>query len=569
MAIDLENDPLYLHMLVKTRNDEYVDTTNILNKAYIQRSAHTIKLLMDKYNVPVDKKQSLKISIGRSPKLFDALYKGFRREDIWGNIGENTLLAKLDYELGRDIGLITLQKRDARALTLLLKRYPLNYGSSDVGYGILKIIGGFGDDRYTFLKAFTNGCLGTNLGLLLSKVYLTWGNITPEEQEVFIQISSVYNLDAMVLEKLLPQRAYQLYINNLNIPGAHERIEYLDRYRLLVSLFDIPELLEKALGYLLPPNFNNLIESSLGANRSAFDVLTKFHEVSTNEILQALPKAVTKKFNPTTVIYVCNQHSITLEDVELIVATSDLSIVTGQLVQCYIDLGLRLNGTLLGEVLVFRCNGSGWNKLAATGYNFRGIGKDLSLHVVFNNPTLFKDLTKHYDEYDKELYYATEIYNNAKSRKATIITAFNKGDLKVIGKVLLSRKTVIPWDGIISYTWLDDILSTVVRDRALAEGISIMKEQAHNFVLRGLCDLKYWLMLASGMTKKVTVADNVITIDVDIPGISTRQHNTTITMPIIAKYRGLDMFSCDGVPLQTRQQIKDRRNEIKDMVANR
>ena len=133
-------------------------------------------------------------------------------------------------------------------------------------------------------------------------------------------------------------------------------------------------------------------------------------------------------------------------------------------------------------------------------------------------------------------------------------------------------KSLIPkvsWKNMKQLGWIAVVPSSLIPH--LQDGIKYIKKYFENIILRDVTanrkqgrdktgrNLMYWLILARDLYDKVTISivNNKTTISIG-DTIVRFDHDVTAK----GKYKGLDMFSDKGIPLTTRQEIKERRAEL-------
>jgi len=437
----------------------------------------------------------------------------------------------------------------------------------------------------------------------------TKGNLVSEEEMKIMLESPLFRVSRIyILKKLSPEAAYLLYIfddnSNYGKPVPDEyRLDNGKISKYKTELFEIiipnSDLLEKALNYAMPPDMygpkyfaialtNEAEEDKFNGAESGIVIMN--HYAITNEtIAKAIRYCIPLGFQVKSVKYACIKANITEQDLEVMIMEETRLFINNS-VRHIIELEIKLRRNdqsryLIGEKVAFNCADKGWDQLYKAGFDFNSCGTDLLKKITESTSDTFlvAHLKKYVTRYDQDVYYGDlmlpqghivpRVKSNISKKEFDEAHKFNRLFIDSINLQDAEKaKSLIPkvsWKNMKQLGWIAVVPSSLIPH--LQDGIKYIKKYFENIILRDVTanrkqgrdktgrNLMYWLILARDLYDKLTISivNNKTTISIG-DTIVRFDHDVTAK----GKYKGLDMFSDKGIPLTTRQEIKERRAEL-------
>lgn len=544
-----------------------------------------LSLLFENYRTtmePTIRKLLIRAAIHDSINVFQLLLDNSTREQVISDIN-NTM---------ESIIFVVVERGITNMLSMIIEKYPLSKNEYD---NLLLRIKYSSNNRDGLLRVFVNSYPGTygSITVYCGPTPLST-KVSGTEMDILLN-SGKFTIDVIPKVTILsPEAAYMLYTlsqRENDVPEEYKLdedgmpSEYMEE--LINVIAPDAKLFEKALEYAQPADPYYLWPIALTSNEESWSVLIKYYELDKATAYAQIRKCITYSFSPQAVAGVCNHVGITIQDLEVIIAESNKTFI-GDSVKNIIKLGVPLRRSptdrfLVGEKLAFNCVPSCLDPLKAAGFDFDACGTDLMKHTIDSaNMVMLRMLKNYVTEYDPSEIYAKaswefvdmpgiiqEVadilgdfeYNKELYDKVPLfIESIKETDTRSIIRLLESG---IPWESVFDYNnkdkciWLSQVPQDIAKHPLMKRGIKIMKTTLKNTILRGYghdnYDFLAWLMLARDLLSDVSY-EGFNTINIDGNMIRIGNH--------LGKYKHLDMFSDAGIPLTTKNEIRERRNEL-------
>jgi hypothetical protein len=229
-----------------------------------------------------------------------------------------------------------------------------------------------------------------------------------------------------------------------------------------------------------------------------------------------------------------------------------------------VELGISIK--VVGEAVAFN-DGNSSDLLVSLGYSLDPILDDLVIHYLkYNNEAALTTLEKYIDIDYKYLYKTwakSKVSKGTYYNKAMNSLMFALRDKEYKTALRLSNSPDLnPYVSNYESWWLDNITPELLREPSIKKLVKQLKHNKERQMMRGLFlktdDLRTWIRLATGLKYLVThtVNGNIHTYSYN--GITVNLKKPRLT----SKYHYLDLFSSEGLPLTSREDIKRRRLEL-------
>ena len=164
------------------------------------------------------------------------------------------------------------------------------------------------------------------------------------------------------------------------------------------------------------------------------------------------------------------------------------------------------------------------------------------------------------------------------------VSGHSNVSLSLLGQgIIWSEMSTIPMN------WIIDVKPKVARDSDMQVGITIMKRDLENIILRDYIvtddvdtaggygkytyrsdAFGFWLMLARDLQSTVKFIEHEGLQAVAIMDHSSMEEDIVVLgnqMPV-GKYKVLDLFSDKGIPLTSRKEVISRRNQLQSATRS-
>jgi hypothetical protein len=542
----------------------------------------TPELTMNKLNTFAEQNKADEIRyILSNTKLLNKLSLGEVVSTAITHFAQESLLVLLEFTTREEIVgstplVLSVQVGNVAAFETLSMYFPLEESEVSIAADLLANISE-SHSPYELLKVFVDNYKSFDTEFGLGSYCDSKRKYEVSEEEIILVLDHPRLFDTSEVNNvrnLSPKAAYLLYFTTTST-------EY--KSRLLSAIVTIPELVLQALDYAVPDDVTEALYFSFINNEDSAIVILEKSNPTKEEVYKAVFAVIVYPFLVDCVRYACNKVDISQNDIEVMVMEQTNRSVEGS-VNSLMELGVKLSRSknsraLVGEKIAFNCEQGVWKELYASGFDFDYCGTDLLIHIVSTSVDRFEveELLKYVTKYDKNIPYyryssSPDVRNymfalsRGKDSENTSKFVMHMRDNEIDDVYNYLRKGIV-WKNIVNYDWLDNVTPELAKDPFMQEGLYFIWGALENRILRCIdvppgqliTNLRHWLMLSTGFKQPITVLEDEVSTFVKIGNIEV---NIKTRITTSGKYKGLDLFSTEGQPLTTRQQIVDRRKEL-------